>query len=155
VGERAANATDLRLRLLPDLARAGVVRGPDLSRLAVVAVGEGELTAMEPGGPDGECLQRGPVVRDEDARAPEALERGDDEGPALRVEVVGRLVEEENAWLPSEGSAICQRRRSPGERAPALEVVAVELQLSADAQAGPSSRRARERTSSPGASTSW
>jgi hypothetical protein len=99
----AVGATDLGLRLIADVASAGVRRGPDLSRLPVVAVGERELPAMQAGGPGGEGLEESAIVRDEDTRSPEALERGQDERAADRVEVVGRLVEEKDAWLAGEG----------------------------------------------------
>src|SRR6516164_5046949 len=132
LGERASSPVHLRLRLLPDVSRAGVGRGPDLPRLAVVTGGERELPALQPRRPGGERLQHGPVVRDQDARSPEPLEGGDDERSPLAIEVVGRLVEEEDPWLPSERRAYLPRGALAGRgRVPAFEVRDVEIELAA------------------------
>ena len=93
---------------------------------------------------------------DEDAGDAETLERGDDERTAVRIEVVGRLVEEEpvapvrarrqSASGGARPGASVAQRSSSGRWRP---------QLSSEAAGGPILAGGKRADVCPGASTSW
>ena len=76
---------------------------------------DGDTCTMHTNGGRGQLVEQRTIVRDDDPDAAKAPERPDEQSSRSSVEMIRRLVEQEDVRLRASAAPICQRFRSPGE----------------------------------------